>query len=480
MNSNSIMEKNVNSYYGPNNDDAFEVEIPNEVCEMFFDHLSPEQKKSISRVCQIFNLFGSILISNSDKQSIKVLRSGIRWHEQNAHSAKFSNQIIIFSKEPIRFSKDTQCLTFENCRFIGSIQDLAKRINESQIERLEFENCTIENSEDSLPAQCAQLLEKTQLESFAYTHGNITEADGEELAKALKNNTTLKTLLLGSNHINNKSITPIANSLMNNTSLELLNLQNNEIGDSGVKALVDMLKTTQIYTLWLDNNNIGDSAVNDFISLKGKNFHLLNLMCNKFTKKGNKDINNALQFDIECLLIEMPIKKLKEPEPFAVPDGCRFYTHGDKNNQNQSVSHQTDCNKRMQQNNVSLEPLVFRLKKLKPVINMYVKIEGEPGFIQITASRTVEDIEQKIIEQYIEIEKEQTPFTICIKVTNPSDNSDNYIDIKTLGSDLNNLTNDIELFVKPKQISQENSQDNTDAICNNLNRNLATNTTAKT
>jgi NLR family CARD domain-containing protein 3 len=67
-------------------------------------------------------------------------------------------------------------------------------------------------------------------------------ATGQQLADALKGNSSLTSLDMGGNNIGPEGITVVLNALRGNDTLETLELSYNPIGDKGAKALSDVLK----------------------------------------------------------------------------------------------------------------------------------------------------------------------------------------------------------------------------------------------
>jgi hypothetical protein len=65
---------------------------------------------------------------------------------------------------------------------------------------------------------------------------------GQQLADALKGNSSLTSLDMGGNNIGPEGITVVLNALRGNDTLETLELSFNPIGDKGAKALSDVLK----------------------------------------------------------------------------------------------------------------------------------------------------------------------------------------------------------------------------------------------
>src|SRR3990167_968873 len=78
------------------------------------------------------------------------------------------------------------------------------------------------------------------------------------LAEALKANSTLHTLYLGSNQIGDAGIEKLAEALKANRTLHTLYLGGNQIGAAGIEKLAEALKANRtLQTLYLGGNQIG-------------------------------------------------------------------------------------------------------------------------------------------------------------------------------------------------------------------------------
>ena len=96
----------------------------------------------------------------------------------------------------------------------------------------------------------------TTLDINGNSGNKIGDAGAEDLANALKANTTLTTLILSGNDIGIAGAKALANALIENknTKLTTLILSGNEFGVEGAKDLADALKVNTTLTT-LDINN---------------------------------------------------------------------------------------------------------------------------------------------------------------------------------------------------------------------------------
>lgn len=120
----------------------------------------------------------------------------------------------------------------------------------------------------------------------------------EQLAKALKDNTSLTSLLLSVNNLGNEGCQIIVEALKGNTSLNELSLDGNILGDEAGKAIGEMLKTnTSLTRLYLQSNHMGDEAGKVIANALKTNTSLtyLSLGDNGFGNVTGKAISEALK-----------------------------------------------------------------------------------------------------------------------------------------------------------------------------------------
>ncbi len=94
------------------------------------------------------------------------------------------------------------------------------------------------------------------------TGQKIGDEEAKQLAKALKTNSTLTTLILKNNKIGDDGAKALATALKTNKTLTTLNLSDNRIDDEGAKALAEALKTNRtLAILNLKKNFIGGDGI---------------------------------------------------------------------------------------------------------------------------------------------------------------------------------------------------------------------------
>lgn len=137
---------------------------------------------------------------------------------------------------------------------------------------------------------------------------NLNDNHIQLLAKALKNNTTITTLVLYRNDITNTGALTISELLLTNKNISILDLNGNKIGAQGATHLAEALKSNKVVTaLFLSENQIGDSgaaAIGDMLTYNSS-LKMLNLKRNKIKDAGLKGLTEALERN--CSLIGLNI-----------------------------------------------------------------------------------------------------------------------------------------------------------------------------
>ncbi|CAM4800671.1 unnamed protein product [Rotaria magnacalcarata] len=126
----------------------------------------------------------------------------------------------------------------------------------------------------------------------------IGRVGAQQLAGALRNNTTLTTLNLANNQIGPGGARHLAVALRNNMTLTTLNLTNNQIGLVGTQHLADSLRNNKtLTTLNLRKNKIGHVGAHYLADALQNNTTLttLNLSNNQIGPVGAQHLADALQ-----------------------------------------------------------------------------------------------------------------------------------------------------------------------------------------
>ncbi|XP_060073757.1 leucine-rich repeat-containing protein 34-like [Ylistrum balloti] len=117
-------------------------------------------------------------------------------------------------------------------------------------------------------------LAENLMENMTFTYLNlscnrITRDGTKELAKVLKNNTSIKVLDLGFNRLEDDGALHLAEAIATyNTTLETLVVASNNIGNKGLCALADAMKTnTTLSSIFIWGNTLEEPACIAFASL---------------------------------------------------------------------------------------------------------------------------------------------------------------------------------------------------------------------
>lgn len=112
----------------------------------------------------------------------------------------------------------------------------------------------------------ARVLNDTNIEELHVGNNNIGDCGVERLACALKNNQTLKVLMLTTNKISDVGAIHLAESLKDNNSMTKLFLALNlMIRDEGVKLLLDVLPSTSIVDLCMSMHKVSPEMTAEFV-----------------------------------------------------------------------------------------------------------------------------------------------------------------------------------------------------------------------
>lgn len=106
----------------------------------------------------------------------------------------------------------------------------------------------------------SEVISKAQPEKLYIIKCKITATIAKRIASFIKENNSIKQLILNHNEINNKVFLILLECLPSN--VRTLNLNFNKIGARGAKALSEKLATNnKLENLYLTDNNIGDKGI---------------------------------------------------------------------------------------------------------------------------------------------------------------------------------------------------------------------------
>lgn len=190
------------------------------------------------------------------------------------------------------------------------LRHLGLALQDTSLTTLELDNNEIddEGAED-LGLALANNMTLTTLDLGA---NNIGPKGAKNLVLALANNTTLTTLSLMMNQIGDEEATDLSLVLANNTTFTSLNLGGNKINNTGAKALGLVLTNNKYLTyLNLSGNLIGDEGAEDLGLALANNTTLttLNLWNNQIGPQGAKSLVSALANNTTLTTLDLaPIK----------------------------------------------------------------------------------------------------------------------------------------------------------------------------
>ena len=151
------------------------------------------------------------------------------------------------------------------------------------------------------------------VEHIYLTNNQITDTGASLISKAVRETTTLKTLILYNCGITSRGAEDLSRALAQNSSLEKLDIGGNDIGDEGVSHVAEALKENkQLKELW-----IGDCAVTD----KGAASLASALRVNNSLKMLHMGINRGALTEDGLLTIAQSLGNNSEFVKVVVPYG---------------------------------------------------------------------------------------------------------------------------------------------------------------
>ena len=121
-----------------------------------------------------------------------------------------------------------------------------------------------------------------------------------QVTKALRNNTFVKSLLLGTDGIGDQGASAVADLVSHNDTLEIVYLGCNYITSAGVQQIANALADNQsVSGLWLKRNPVGEAGAAAIAGLiqTNKRIKLLDLVNTNIGKRGLRALINALSAD---------------------------------------------------------------------------------------------------------------------------------------------------------------------------------------
>jgi len=176
--------------------------------------------------------------------------------------------------------------------------------------QLDLSGMQLKNTDVVIVAEELRQPRNETLRTLKLNDNNIVKKGAKHLAKALKVNSTLKSLELNTNsNFCNKAAMAIAKALKENTGgLETIFLNHNNIG-SGACACFSkaLMNNTKLTKLELSHNNIGDEGAAKIAEGLKANWRLraLNLDNNGIGAEGGIAIANALKTNVALCILKL-------------------------------------------------------------------------------------------------------------------------------------------------------------------------------
>ncbi|KAG0042607.1 hypothetical protein BGZ83_000255 [Gryganskiella cystojenkinii] len=164
----------------------------------------------------------------------------------------------------------------------------------------------------------------TFLTSLNLGSNSIGESGAQALGEALKTNTFLTSLSLGRNSIGDSGAQSLGEALKTNATLTTLDLRLNSIGDIGAQALGEGLKTnTTLTSLSLRNNSIGDSGAQSLGEGLKTNPTLttLDLRLNSIGDCGAHTLGEALKTNTSLTSLDLRLNSIGDVGAQALGEG---------------------------------------------------------------------------------------------------------------------------------------------------------------
>jgi Ran GTPase-activating protein (RanGAP) involved in mRNA processing and transport len=172
------------------------------------------------------------------------------------------------------------------------------------------------------------LKKNTQIISLLLGTNGIGNAGVEKVADLIEHNSTLKILYLGCNQINTEGITTLANTLKHNRTITALWLKRNPLGDAGINALISMLRFnhTSIRTLDLVNTGITTASLTgllEVLTVENSSVERLYLGGNNLTATDGLLLGKFLQNHEKIKALMLNVNQLGDAGIIALTKGLQ-------------------------------------------------------------------------------------------------------------------------------------------------------------
>ena len=160
---------------------------------------------------------------------------------------------------------------------------------------------------------------------------NKIEAEGAKaIAETIKRNPNLQTFDISSNNIKDDGARAIAEAINENRTLELLNFSNTQIGDLGARDIAEAIKQNpNLQTFDISSNNIGDDGARAIAEAIKQNPNLtsLNLSYNQIGAQGARAIAEVIEQNPNLTSLDLSNNNIGD-------DGARAIAEAIKQNPN--------------------------------------------------------------------------------------------------------------------------------------------------
>ncbi|MBU6141079.1 MAG: hypothetical protein KGP29_05970, partial [Proteobacteria bacterium] len=206
-------------------------------------------------------------------------------------------------------------------------EETLKKIRDNDPDLISLDLCWEQITDAEAQALAGALRDNTTLTSLVLGGSDdITDEGARALAGALQTNTTLKSLDLSGNRITDEGAQALAFQLQNNKTLTSLNLNFNRITVAGAEALADALQTnTTLTSLHLNVNQVTDTGVQALTRALQTNTTLtsLHLSNNQIRFAGARALAGALRNNRTLTSLDLYGNQITDAGAQAIADALR-------------------------------------------------------------------------------------------------------------------------------------------------------------
>ena len=181
----------------------------------------------------------------------------------------------------------------------------------------------------SLSALCLALKVNTSLTSLYLSHDSIDDEVANSLSEALRVNASLTSLDLSQNLIRAGGANSLSEALRVNTSLTYLGLSMNPIDDEGTNSLSEALRVnTSLTSLELSMSSINDEGANSLSKALRVNTSLtyLDLSMNSIEDEGANSLSEALRVNTSFTSLDLSMNCIHAEGAISLSEALRVNT----------------------------------------------------------------------------------------------------------------------------------------------------------